>query len=387
MKRDASLTNQPKRWRDGGGDVHALENRAALLVAAASSEPGIDAEVLARIHAAVANRRRRERVSASPRRALVVRLALAGLVLVASIASARGAVFLWRRYVAPAPVAPASPAVPPVRAAHVKRWVATAPAAAPAAVEPAPPQTIASPIAHPPRVVAALAHKDEPLPARATSIAAEAPAPHTADTPAPSPLAPNQVTAAPPEPAAGSNAGSTRMAAPPPFAAPPETEAHLLAQALSSLRQGKDPRAALATLDRYARLFPRGVLEDEALRTRVEATMALPDARAALVLLDGRTSFRGTLGADLLIARAELRANAGRCADARGDFAQVLAGAPARDVEERASSAKRSACSAWGWVGARAEEDIAAYRRRFPHGRFSSEIERLSSGSGGARRP
>src|SRR5207302_8102054 len=128
----------------------------------------------------------------------------------------------------------------------------------------------------------------------------------------PAPATPPPI-AAPPAPAAGVTQPSPPVAAPP-FAAK-DTEAHILAQARSLLRQKTDPRGALAALDRYAQRFPHGVLEDEALRTRIEATMALPDPRAALALLDAKDTFRGAPGADLLIARAELRANAGRCAD------------------------------------------------------------------------
>lgn len=376
MKTDPSRTNQPERWRERGADAHALESRAALLVEAAAGEPGLDADALARIHAAVSSRRGREGASRSPGRSLVVRLALAGVVLIASIASARGAVFLWRRYVAPAP-AP-TPAVVPARTAPVKRRVAGAPASAPAPVVTAPPETVVPPPAHPPRVVAALGHESAPVAAHALSMPPE---PLTAEAPAVPP--PPATAAAAPELAAGSSAGSTQVTAPPKFAATEESEAHLLAQALSLLRQGKDPRAALATLDRYGRLFPHGVLENEALRTRVEATMALPDARAALALLDGRESFRGALGADLMIARAELRTNTGRCADALGDFAQLLAAAPARDIEERALFGE-AVCLLRLGQDQRAQGDIATYRRRFPHGRFSTDLDRLG---GGARRP
>src|SRR5206468_10593621 len=137
----------------------------------------------------------------------------------------------------------------------------------------------------------------------------------------------------------------------------------LLAQALSLLRQKTDPRAALAALDRYAQRFPHGVLEDEALRTRIEATMALPDPRAALALLDAKDTFRGAPGADLLIARAELRANAGRCADAVGDFARALGGTPARDVQERALFGE-AVCLLRLGQDERAQRDLATYRQR-----------------------
>ena len=387
MNGDPTRMNQPVRWRDRGADAHALESRAALLVEAAASgsagEPVIDRTALARIHASVMSQRRRERVTTAPRGALAVRLALAGLVLIASIASARGAVFLWRRYVAPALIAPSAPTAVSRWTAPIQRRAVTGPAAPPAAVEEAPlvpPEMVAPRIVHPPRTIASPERGAVPTSARAQSVSAGAAAARAPEAP-PAPATPPPIVA-PPAPAAGLTQPSPPVAAPP-FAAK-DTEAHLLAQALSLLRQKADPRAALATLDRYAQRFPHGVLEDEALRTRVEATMALPDPGAALALLDAEDSFRGAPGADLLIARAELRANAGRCADALGDFARALGGMPARDVQERALFGE-AVCLLRLGRDERAQRDLAAYRQRFPRGRFSSDVERLQSGNFGAR--
>ena len=89
-------------------------------------------------------------------------------------------------------------------------------------------------------------------------------------------------------------------------------------------------RAALATLDRYAREFPHGVLETEALRTRVEAVIQLGDLKTALRILDGKVASTEALGADLTLTRAELRAAAGRFREALSDFTEVVDGAAGR---------------------------------------------------------
>ena len=81
----------------------------------------------------------------------------------------------------------------------------------------------------------------------------------------------------------------------------------MVAEALSQLRQQGDPRAALGTLDAYARAFPGGVLETEAARTRLEALIRLDDRGAALALLDAMPGLSDEPGTDLLVTRAELR--------------------------------------------------------------------------------
>ena len=111
----------------------------------------------------------------------------------------------------------------------------------------------------------------------------------------------------------------------------------MVAEALSQLRQQGDPRAALVTLDAYARAFPHGVLEAEALRTRLEAVIRLDDRKAALALLDAMPGVSDEPRTDLLLTRAELRAAAGRFREALADFTHVVegeGGAPA--ASERA---------------------------------------------------
>jgi tetratricopeptide (TPR) repeat protein len=161
------------------------------------------------------------------------------------------------------------------------------------------------------------------------------------------------------------------------------TEAGLLAQALSQLRQRNDPRAALATLERYSREFPHGVLESEALRTRAEAIIQLDDRKAALALLDGQLALPDALGVDLLLTRAELRAAAGRFREALADFTQVLELANhllGEGGDERALYG-RAVCLGHLSQDERARVDLLAYQQRFPTGKFAVEVQRLLTGS------
>jgi tetratricopeptide (TPR) repeat protein len=165
------------------------------------------------------------------------------------------------------------------------------------------------------------------------------------------------------------------------------TEAQLLGRALSRLRQDHDARGALKLLDQYASTFPRGVLASEALSARLEAVIQLDDREAALRLLDDRSAFAGRLGAEQLLTRAELRASAGRYADALVDFDRVLgplATAAAPGTLDRALYG-RAVCLGHLGRDDRARDDLEAYRKRYPSGRYAAEVSRLLAGA--ARRP
>ncbi len=167
-----------------------------------------------------------------------------------------------------------------------------------------------------------------------------------------------------------------------------DTEAGLVAQALSDLRQHDDPRAALSTLDRYAQAFPHGVLENEAWRTRVEAAIQLQDLKTALKLLDSRPSSADPLAGDLLLMRAELRAAAGHFSEALADFNRVLESADgplAAGGDERALYG-RAVCLGRLAQDERARVDLLAYQKRFPSGRFAGEVQRLLAGSIASKR-
>lgn len=312
------------RWRESGRtmDPSALSSRAADLADAARDVPPLAPEALARVKADVLARRP-SRGRGLP---LGLRFALLASVVLASVATAKGTMLLWRRYAA----------------VHVP---VESPRRAPARPE-AEPRLEAVPVIEP---MAA----DEAL--------AEAPAP----VPAPRPR----------------RAASVERRAS--DAADAVTEAQLLAGALARLRGAHDPKGAVALLDQYAKAYPRGVLATEAQSARVEAALALDDRRTALKLLDLRTAFAGRLGAEQLLTRAELRASAGRYADALADFDRVLGVAPAADAER----ALYGRAVTLGHLGRddRARADLVAYQQRFPAGKHAAEVARLLKG--GEKRP
>lgn len=323
------------RWRETSMDSSALPARAADLVEAARAAPAPSPEALARWGENVAGgARRASRLRGLP---LGLRLATLAALLLASAATASGAMTLWRRYVAGAAEDGASAVRP-----HARREHAPSTAVAPAAdVEP---------------VV-------EPRPAR---------------EPAHEPSRVHRATLAPVRRAAVE-------------AVDPVTEAKVLSDALAELRQAHDPRGALAKLDQYARAYPRGVLASEARSARLEALLALDDRRGALGLLDERTTFAGRLGAEQLLMRAELRASVGRYADALDDFDRVLGpgAATSASTSTDAERALYGRAVTLGHLGrdARARADLEAYRQRFPAGKHAGEVARLLAGSGGDKRP
>ena len=129
-------------------------------------------------------------------------------------------------------------------------------------------------------------------------------------------------------------------------------------------------------------------MQPEALRARLEAVIQMDDRKTALALLDGRgaEALSGRLGAELLLTRAELRASAGRYADALADFDRLLAPAGPALAADLAGRALYGRAICLGHLGRdeRARADLAAYARRFPAGKFASEVARLlSNGSQG----
>ena len=153
----------------------------------------------------------------------------------------------------------------------------------------------------------------------------------------------------------------------------------MVAEALSQLRQQGDPRAALVTLDAYGRAFPHGVLETEAVRTRLEAVIRLDDRKAALALLDAMPGLSDEPGTDLLLTRAELRAAAGRFREALADFSQVVEGEGGAPAASERALYGRAVCLGRLAEEDRARADLLAYERRFPSGRFATEVRRLLS--------
>ena len=320
----------PLRWRESTMDPSALSARAADLVDAVREEPPLSPEALARIKADVLAQRPLRRRPLP----LGLRFAFLTGVVLASVATAKGTMLLWRHVVAPAAPAPARQ-----RIAHAGHAGSAAP--------------VEAPVVAPPEVV--------PL------------------QPPPPPEAAEAAEATPPPPPRPRRAAPAERHA----AEDTTTEAQLLARALSRLRQAHDPRGALALLDQHTRSYPRGVLASEALSARLEAVIQLDDRESALRLLDGRSVFPGRLGAEQLLTRAELRASAGRYADALVDFDRLLgpamAAATPGDLERALYG--RAVCLAQLGRNDRARADLEAYQKRYPQGKHAGEVARLLAGA------
>jgi hypothetical protein len=370
--------SEPRRWRDRDADAHALESRAAVLADAAGPPPPLGPEALARIRSEVLARRSGR--GAFDLRGLPLRVGWAfGMgVILACVATAGGASALWRHYrgsaertaptaaaEAPRPVAHRAPRVSSRASETETPGSDTAAPGTPETSAPAVPAEGAPHVGANESVGRALRGRD--VPRRLSVLPPVAPTIPAPEVPEPIPSPP------------GGPAPNT----------PASTEAGLIAEALSDLRQLNDPRAALATLDRYGQAFPHGVLETEALRTRAEAVLRIGDHRTALALLESASALPDALGADLLLTRAELRASAGRFHEALMDFDRVLDGAvgPLGTGGDERALYGRAVCLGHLSQDERARVDLLVYQQRFPKGRFAPEVQRLLAGSAPSPHP
>jgi hypothetical protein len=303
------------------------------------------------------------------------RFALAAVVVVlaggGTVGAARGPLRVWAerhglvvpaapspaaREVRPAPRRTAARAVAPSLVVEPPGTVAPSLAAEPPgtvapslAVEP--PGTVApSLVVEPP--VAAVALVDEPAAARAPLARA------------PSSRAPHPALAAATE-------------------SPAAEEAAILRDVFHDLRAGVTPAdRTLAALDDYDRRFPSGLLRAEARVARVEALLALGRRADGLALLDGWKA--GDLPRRLRVARGELRAEAGRCADAATDF-DVAVGIARDDELGGRALYGRASCALRTGDDAAAAAALAAYLDAQPDGPHTAEarraLERLAARS------
>jgi hypothetical protein len=151
-------------------------------------------------------------------------------------------------------------------------------------------------------------------------------------------------------------------------------ESRLVARAIATLRQDGNAEQALALLDEHRAEFgTRGALLPEANATRIEALLRLGHHGQALALLDAQTLTATGAGREMLVARAELRADKGRRASALHDFDLLLrADAPADSVTERTLYGRAVCRGKLGnWTGAR--QDFERYLATFPDGKFADK--------------
>ena len=366
MKRPQWLRRSWARWTAGRAadgtpvrgawtalhGVHDDEARAgALLRQAIVREPMSDTQL-----AAVRARLRRNRAPA-PRGARLAQIAVGlAVMLAAGVLLAAARRFLSWPVSEPAPPAVSVKAEPRAVHGHARRRAAAEVAALPAA--PVAPAEEPIPAIPEPASLLPVAPPRAPRPARAGASRPTARAAVAVDEPAPAAEAPASVEQPPP------SLVTSRLA----------EESRLLTLALRKLRQDNDPAGALVTLDEHARRFGTlGALAAEADTARVEALLRLGRHGDALVRLEGLALAPAGSSRGLLAARAELRAEQGRCTAAMIDFDRLLARAGEHDAIVERALHGRAGCRAQVGDVAGARADLETYLERFPDGRFAAE--------------
>ena len=102
-------------------------------------------------------------------------------------------------------------------------------------------------------------------------------------------------------------------------------ELALLEKARIQQRALREPAAGLATLDEYARRFPDGALRREAAVARIDSLARLGRAAEAEAAIDASLAAERApeQRGELLLLRAQLRSEAGDCAEAAGDLEEA----------------------------------------------------------------
>jgi tetratricopeptide (TPR) repeat protein len=149
-------------------------------------------------------------------------------------------------------------------------------------------------------------------------------------------------------------------------------ESRLLARAIAKLRQDDEPEQALRILDDYRVQFTSGALAPEAAATRIEALLRVGRNREALALLDTQNLTARGVAREMLVARAELRADKGRYTAALADFEAVLSTSFPKDSLAERALAGRATCREKSADSQGARRDWEDYLAKFPHGGFAA---------------
>lgn len=119
-------------------------------------------------------------------------------------------------------------------------------------------------------------------------------------------------------------------------------EARSLADALARWRRDGKAEQALALLAEHDRRFPRGALGIESRVARAEILLGLARKPQALAVLDSLTLGPLPRARELETLRGELRAQSGRCGEARADLEHVLSISKSDELGRRAARALAS---------------------------------------------
>ena len=222
------------------------------------------------------------------------------------------------------------------------------------------------------------------LPPRATSgqppaeTAPATPVPAAADVAVPRP---HRVAVQPPQPPPAPPPVQPSSVENPPLAV--REDAQTLAEAFRLIRRAGEPGLALELLERHAPELRAGSLSGEASVARAEALVALGRRADALAILETMSLSGSGVDRPLLVARGELRAEAGRCQTSLSDFTMVI-GADRRDGFEERALQGRATCRLRLGDAPAARSDLERYLVLYPAGRFAAETRRAMGQAAGA---
>jgi hypothetical protein len=114
-------------------------------------------------------------------------------------------------------------------------------------------------------------------------------------------------------------------------------EARSLADALARWHRDGNAEMALGLLTAHERRFEHGALAVESKVARAKILLALERHAQALVVLDSLSLASLPRADELQIIRGELRAEAGRCREAKADISQVMVDKTPDDLTRRAA--------------------------------------------------